>query len=38
MAVFTVIEKKEIENLLLNYEIGTIKIFEGILEGVENTN
>lgn len=38
MAVFTVIEKNDIENLLLNYKIGTIRSFEGILEGVENTN
>ena len=38
MAVFTVIDKEDISILLNNYSIGKLKSFEGILEGVENTN
>ncbi len=38
MAVFTVVTKDEIKSLLSNYGIGLIESFQGILEGVENTN
>ncbi len=38
MAVFTVIDKKDIAYLLKKYEIGNLENFQGILEGVENTN
>ena len=38
MAVYTKLEKEEIYNILLNYKIGKLKNFEGIKEGIENTN
>ena len=38
MAVYTPIEKNSLVSLLNNYDIGDLKSFEGILEGVENTN
>ncbi len=38
MAVYTKLEKEEINNILLNYKIGKLKNFEGIKEGIENTN
>ena len=38
MAVYTKLEKKDIEEILLNYSIGKLKSFKGILEGIENTN
>ena len=38
MAVYTKLEKEEIHNILLNYKIGKLKRFEGIKEGIENTN
>ena len=38
MAVFTKLEKKEIENFLKDYSIGSLISFEGIVEGIENTN
>ena len=38
MAVYTKLEKKEINNILLNYKLGKLKKFEGIKEGIENTN
>jgi homoserine kinase type II len=38
MAVYSTIEKQELLNLLKNYNIGSLTKFEGILEGVENTN
>ena len=38
MAVFTPIDKPTLESFLNNYEIGEIKNFEGILEGIDNTN
>ena len=38
MAVYTKISKNELNNFLKNYEIGKIKKFIGIKEGVENTN
>ena len=38
MAVFTPIDKPTLESFLNNYEIGEIIDFEGILEGIDNTN
>ncbi len=38
MAVYTKLEKNEIDKILLNYKIGILKKFEGIKEGIENTN
>ncbi len=38
MAVYTKLEKEDINNILLNYKLGVLKRFEGIKEGIENTN
>ena len=38
MAVFTTLEKKEIENFLKEFSIGNLLSYEGIAEGIENTN
>ena len=38
MAVYTSISKNTLSSLIDNYDIGLLKNFEGILEGVENTN
>ena len=38
MAVYTSVTKKNLSLFLENYDIGALKDFEGILEGVENTN
>ena len=38
MAVYTKLDKKDIEEILLNYSIGKLKSFKGIQEGIENTN
>ena len=38
MAVYTKISKKELNNFLNNYDLGKIKKFIGIKEGIENTN
>ena len=38
MAVYTKLEQEEINNILLNYKLGRLKKFEGIKEGIENTN
>ena len=38
MAVYTSIDKQTLGAFLEDYKIGELKIFEGILEGVENTN
>jgi len=38
MAVFSPINKKDLLPFLEKYEIGTLEKFEGILEGIENTN
>ncbi len=38
MAVYTKFNKKNIEEILLNYNLGKIDTFKGIEEGIENTN
>ena len=38
MAVFTKLEKNEIEDFLKDYSIGKLISFEGIIKGTENTN
>ena len=38
MAVFTKVLKEDIENFIKNYSIGHLISFEGIVEGIENTN
>ena len=38
MAVYTKLEEQGIENILSNYKLGKLKRFEGIKEGIENTN
>ena len=38
MAVFTIIKKKDLEVFLKKYNLGNLYEYEGILEGVENTN
>ena len=38
MAVYTKLDKEQINNILLNYKLGNLKKFEGINEGIENTN
>ena len=38
MAVYTKFNKKDIEEILLDYSIGKLRSFKGIQEGIENTN
>ena len=38
MAIYTKLDKEEITSVLSNYKLGTMKKFEGIKEGIENTN
>ena len=38
MAVYTKISKSDLDNFLANYKIGNFKKFQGIKDGVENTN
>ena len=38
MAVYTKVTKNNLNNFLMNYDIGILKNFEEIAEGVENTN
>jgi homoserine kinase type II len=38
MAVYTKLKKENIEEILSNYSIGSLKEFKGIEEGIENTN
>jgi len=38
MAIYTKLDKEKISSILLNYSLGNIKKFEGIKEGIENTN
>ena len=38
MAIYTKLDKEKISSILSNYELGNIKKFQGIKEGIENTN
>ena len=38
MAIYTKLNQEKISNILLNYKLGNLKKFEGIKEGIENTN
>ncbi len=38
MAVYTKLNRSNIEEILSNYSIGLLKEFKGIEEGIENTN
>ena len=38
MAVYTKLNKVNIEEILSNYSIGKLKDFKGIEDGIENTN
>jgi len=38
MAVYTKLEKKNIDEILSNYSIGRLEEFKGIEDGIENTN
>ena len=38
MAVYTKLNQEQVSNILLNYKLGNLKKFEGIKEGIENTN
>ena len=38
MAVYTKLDKEDVERILANYSIGKLKEFKGIEEGIENTN
>ena len=38
MAVYTKFNQKNIEDILSNYDLGTLENFRGIEEGIENTN
>lgn len=38
MSVYTIIEEQELRQFLLNYEVGDLKSFQGISDGIENTN
>ena len=38
MAVYSTITKNELLDFIANYKIGSLLKFEGILEGIENTN
>ena len=38
MAVYTKLNQNKIEEILLSYDLGKLDFFEGIEEGIENTN
>ncbi len=38
MAIYTKLDREQISNILLNYKLGKLKKFDGIKEGIENTN
>ena len=38
MAVYTKLNKENVEEILSNYTIGRLEEFKGIEEGIENTN
>jgi len=38
MSVYTIIEENELKSFLLNYNVGELDSFQGISDGIENTN
>ena len=38
MAVYTSLNKNNLEEILKNYDLGELKSYQGIEEGIENTN
>ncbi len=38
MSVYTIIEEDELKNFLSNYNVGELDSFQGISDGIENTN
>jgi homoserine kinase type II len=38
MSVYTTIESDELEGFLSSYSVGSLRDFEGISDGIENTN
>ena len=38
MAIYTKLEKEQVISIISNYNLGKMKKFEGIKEGIENTN
>jgi homoserine kinase type II len=38
MSVYTTIDSDELENFLSNYSVGALRDFQGISDGIENTN
>ena len=38
MAIYTKLDTEKINNILSNYKLGNLKKFDGIKEGIENTN
>ncbi len=38
MAIYTKLDKEKINSIISNYSLGNMKKFEGIREGIENTN
>ena len=38
MAIYTKLSKEKIVSIISNYNLGNMKNFEGIKEGIENTN
>jgi homoserine kinase type II len=38
MSVYTTVEADELEGFLSNYSVGTLRDYEGISDGIENTN
>ena len=38
MAVYTSINKSELNQFLENYDLGSLISYDGIVEGIENTN
>ena len=38
MAIYTKLNKEQLQNILLNYKLGNLKNFKGIEEVIENTN
>ena len=38
MAVYTLVNKSDLDKLIYNYNLGKLLSFEGIKQGVENSN